>query len=128
MGRGVVGIERESSSKLPLPFSKVPLIGSSDGCQGGVSFGEGIVDLNCPKRGSFRQMVTLLGCDIAIHPKHMIRVRQSRVSECVPGVFCNRLLEIGNRLTKIIVCSLVPEVAAFQVQLVCLWIVCVAPD
>ena len=56
----------------------------------------------------------------------MIRISQSGVSECVPRVLRNRLLEIGNRLSKISVCSLVPKVAALQVKLVCLWILCVA--
>src|SRR5678816_4946297 len=59
---------------------------------------------------------SFFGLETAVNHEHVVTVGEARVSSCVVGVDCNRLVEEVDSLLQLGSCSFVPGVTTLQIQ------------
>src|SRR5208282_2238827 len=94
-GGGIAGIEFEGFLELGLAAGKIPTVFELDAPQNGMRVGECGIEFQGLRGGRTR-----LGCDVvgvlAITAEHVVSIRQSRVCQCITGVFIDSLIEVGD--------------------------------
>src|SRR5260370_1656929 len=121
MSVAIVGIELDGLIEFELGSGEIPIEMQST-CQGSVSFGQRGINFERAKCRLLRLGTGLFGRKVTEITERVIGVGDADVSERVPGVLCNRLLEVLEPSLQIFFRALIPEVPALEVELIRLWV------
>ena len=87
-----------------------------DECQRSASLGERAVNAQCFSSGFLCSWERVLWLAYAVYHKHVVAVRQTRVSRRIGLVYVDCLLKILDALQQAVFGPLVPRVAPLQIQ------------
>ena len=119
MSGGVIGIRGDGAAEFLVGFGKIPIVIKVRIGQSGVSLRQGIIQFESFERCRFSLGTSLEGRQPKIRAvSNGIAICQAGVCQRVSGIFFNGLLKISESLLHSIIGSLVPEVAAAQIELV----------
>src|SRR3989442_11433857 len=104
---------------LELPLGSLPVvIMLADGTEGSVTLGQGIVELDRLERVGLRLRQDVRGAGAAVVHEQAVAIRQTGVRQRKVGVEGNGPFEESLRLSQRLFGTLVPQVAALQIQVV----------
>src|SRR5213593_2047445 len=116
MSRRVCGLGLDRQLELPFSVLAAPIPPVFDERQRSASLSERAVNAQCFSGGFLCFWERVLWLAYAVHHKHVVAVRQTRVSRRIALVYFDCLLEILDALQQAVFGPLVPRVAPLQIQ------------
>src|SRR2546422_2589752 len=120
MSQCIAGLEFNGSLEVRLPSRPTQVIKRSDHCQGGIGLGDRVINLECFQSRRFCFGKGLLWWRFSQPTMNGVTVSQSGIGQRVGGIYLNCLLKELNALPQPFFCSLIEEVAAFEISMMSL--------